>query len=163
MAPLRRELRVAGFRVLVVSGPRDALELAESAVSFDAVWIELDDLAGIDLPALGREVARVLRPGGRLVCVVPGAFPLPRLLARALRGRGARAGGAPFATWRSAFAPAVAWRQGRAFGVLVPEAEGWQRLPPLSIGLLAAAEHVVCRWPLLRALGERALHEGVRR
>jgi len=161
--PLRCQLRKAGARVLVVSGPRDVLELAGTAVSFDAAWIELDELAGVDLPSLGREVVRVLRPGGRLVCVVPGAFPLPRLLARALRGQGERPRAASFAGWRRAFAPAVAWRRARAFGLLVPQAESWQRLPALSIALLAAAEHVLCRWPLLRALGERVLHEGVRR
>ncbi|HVO11563.1 MAG TPA: class I SAM-dependent methyltransferase [Vicinamibacteria bacterium] len=163
MEPLRRELRTAGARLLVVTGPRDALELAGSTVSFDAAWIELEAVAGIDLPSLGREVARVLRPGGRLVCVVPGAFPLRRLLARALRGRGERPDGASFTAWRRSFGATVSWRRARGFGILVPEAESGQRLPPLSIGLLAAAEHVLCRWPLLRALGERALHEGVRR
>ncbi len=163
MEPLRRELRVEGARVLVVAGPRDALELTGTAVSFDAAWIELDDLAGVDLPSLGREVARVLRPGGRLVCVVPGAVPLPRLLGRALQGRGERPRGASFAAWRRAFGAAVAWRRARAFGVLVPEAESCRRLHPLAIAVLAALEHVLCGWPLLRALGERALHEGVRR
>ncbi len=170
--PLRRELRVAGARVLLVAGAAETAEMTGTAVTFDAAWIELDSVAGVDLRALGREVTRVLKPGARLVCVVRGVRPLPGLVARALAGGGQGAdtavrtreeAGASLSQWRGAFGPAVRWTRARAFGVLVPTGSAWSRLPPLTLAVLASLEHVVCGWPLLRALGERVVHEGVRR
>jgi SAM-dependent methyltransferase len=167
LVPLRRQLRATGARVLVLTDARGAEELAATVTRFDAAWVELETLDGIDLPRLGRELSRLLRPGGQLVCVVPGRS-LRLLLCRALLGD---AGGPPadtpgrasFSAWRRAFEPEVRWGRARAFELLVPRGCEWRRLHPLAIALLAAAEHVVCRWPLLRGLGERVLHEGVRR
>jgi SAM-dependent methyltransferase len=171
LEPLRREMRAAGTRVLVVRGARDAAELTGTSARFDAAWIELDSLLGIDVASLGREVGRVLRPGGRLVCVVPGARPLRRVLRRAFRGLEDSGGGsygngrprATFSGWRRAFEPSVVWGRARSFGLLVPPAPEWASLHPLMLGLLAGLEHAVGRWPLARALGDHVLHEGVRR
>ncbi len=153
LEPLRRELCPAGGRALVVSGGMGAQPSA-AAGSCDAAWIELESLEGIDPAALASGVARALRPGGRLVCVVPGAL-------RVRQGGGARRVG--FADWRRAFEPSIEWRRSRAFGLLVPPGAAWPQLHPLTLGLLALGEHVIRRWPMLRALGDWVVHEGVRR
>lgn len=175
LEPLRRELRRTDTRMLVIEDARAAAELAPSSTCFDAVWVQLDALEGVDLAALAGGVVRALRPGGRLVCVVPGAWPLGRLLGSALRARGeppgilrARVAGRParqvsFSSFRRAFEPSIRWRRSRALGVLVPPATVWGRLSPLTLGLLASAEDVVAGWPLARTLGDYAVHEGVRR
>jgi SAM-dependent methyltransferase len=171
---LRRELRTAGARVLVAEDGCGLCRPSEGE-PWDAVWLQLECLDGIEPASLARGTARALRPGGRLVTVVPGAWPLAGLLQRALRGRGEAPGALrsrldaacarrlPFAAWRRAFEPAIAWRRSRAFGLLVPPAAVSSRLPPLSLAVLAAAEDVVGAWPLLRTLGEWIVHEGVRR
>jgi SAM-dependent methyltransferase len=174
LEPLRRELYRMGARVLVVTDGVGVGELSSTAGLFDAAWVEIEGLEGIDLPVLASGIARALRPGGRLVCVLPGAWPLQGLLARGRRGCSeppgalrARFGGArrraAFSAWRRAFEPAIEWRRSRAFGVLVPPAAVWPRLHPLILGLLAMGEDVMRRWPLVRALGDWVVHEGVRR
>ena len=119
-------------------------------------------------------MASVLRPGAEVVCSIPGCRPLPALLERALRGTGEvpwprrerfLGGPAPCSTaaaWREAFGPSFAWRRTRAVGVLVPVAPGWREEAALRLGWLAAAEHVVGSWPILRNLGARLLLEGVK-
>jgi hypothetical protein len=167
LEPLRAELRAAGARVLVVRDPRGASEQQRTFSGFDAVWLELDSLEGIDADALGRDVAHVLRPGARLVCLVPGGTPLLASLHRALRGHGdaarLRERRVRGAAWRAGFAAFVHWRRIRGLGVLLPEAPEWARRHPLAFALLAAAEHVVSSRPPFRALGAWALFEGVRR
>lgn len=170
---LRRSLGRAQGSVVAVSDGIDAGPLATRDGSCDGVWIGIESLEGVDLPALAGEVARALRRGGRLVCVVPGAWPLPRLLVRGLRGRGEPAGArrgvdggaqrVSFGAWRRAFEPAIRWRSARAFGALVPPAATWPHLHPLLLGLLAMGEHVMGRWPVVRTLGDWVVHEGVRR
>lgn len=151
LEPLRRELRAAGARVLVVE---DACGLCRTrdGEPWDALWIQLESLDGVDLGSLERGVARALRPGGRLVSVVPGA-----------RSRSAAAAQPAAGSWRRAFEPSIEWRRSRALGLLVPPGAGWSRVHPLALALLAAVEEVVAGWPLLRGLGERVVHEGVRR
>ena len=167
LEPLRAELRAAGARVLVVCDPRGASAQKRRSSGFDALWLELDSLEGIDADTLGRDVAHVLRPGARLVCVVPGGTPLLASLRHALRGHGdaatLRERRVRAAAWRSAFAAFAHWRRIRGLGVLLPEAPEWVRRHPLAFALLAAAEHVVSSRPPFRALGEWALFEGVRR
>jgi SAM-dependent methyltransferase len=174
LEPLRRELCSSGARVLVVTHGDGVGQRSASAGPFDAVWVEIEALEGIDPAALASGIARALRPGGRLVCVLPGAWPLQRLLARGLRGRGeppgalrARFGATPrragFSAWRRAFEPAIEWRRSRGFGVLVPPARVWPRLHPVALGLLAIGEDVMRQWPVVRTLGDWVVHEGVRR
>lgn len=136
---VRARLRAAAPRVLEV---RDAVGVAglRSQASGDAAWLELEGLAGADLPLLVGELARLLRPGAPVVCVAPRA-----------------------ASWRRALAPLVDWRRERGLAILWPSAPGWPGRHPLGFALLAAAEHVVSGWPLLRSRGRWAVHEGVRR
>jgi hypothetical protein len=174
LEPLRRELSGSGLRSLVVTGAPGLAPLATSSEPYDGAWIEAEGLEAIELPALAAGVAHALRSGGRLICVVPGAWPLRQLLMRALLGRGeppgalrARIDGNPgrlaFSAWRRAFEPAIIWRRSRALGVLVPPASAWAQLRPLTLGLLAMGEHVTGGWPVVRALGTWVVHEGVRR
>jgi hypothetical protein len=66
----------------------------------------------------------------------------------------------------SSFPPngALRWRRLCALGVLIPEPANdvWVRSHPMSFGLLAAAERLVRRWPLVRRLGYYCLWLGVR-
>jgi ubiquinone/menaquinone biosynthesis C-methylase UbiE len=63
----------------------DALRLPFADASFDHVWSQFVTMNIADKAGLAREVARVLRPGGRFTCAElnqgPGGapvFPLPR-------------------------------------------------------------------------------------
>jgi hypothetical protein len=136
---VRARLRAAGPCILVVAGRDDAAAL-RSATSGDGAWLELARLDEVELPALGRELARLLKPGAPVACV-------------------ARAG----ASWRRALEPLVSWRRSRGLDILLPAAPEWPCRHPLSLALLAAAEHVVSGWPLVRGLGRWVVHEGVRR
>ena len=172
LEPVRRGL---GAGPLVVEDAASAVALAQQAATFDAAWVALDSVAGIDVAALGGELGRLLRPGARLACVVPGLWPLPATAARALRASGAvpgalrtRVEGGPrervsLAEWRRSLAPGFTLQRVRGFGVLVPPSASWQALQPLVLDVLAAAEQVVAGWPIVRALGERVLLEAVRR
>jgi hypothetical protein len=176
LAERRRALSPAGARLLVVTTAAEA-EAIPQGEAFDAAWLAPESLEQIDVAALGRHVARALRSGAPLVCVIPGARPLPTVLGQALLGRGeppapgpARLEGGAFARkspgdWRRAFGPEFAWRRACAIGVLLPPsgAAGWVQRHPIAFGLLAAAEHVMGGWPLLRSLGDRIILEGVRR
>lgn len=167
LEPLRAELRSAGSRVLVVRAARAGAELRATSTRFDAAWVEIDTLAGIDAGRLAQDVVRVLRPGGRLVCVVPGAAPLwPSVRgafrreadADALRRRRAAA-----RAWDGALAPFVEWRHRRGLGVFVPQGGDWPPRHPLAFALLAAVEHPAASRLPFRALGEWTVAEGVRR
>ncbi len=172
-----RRWREAGKRVLVVAREARAPSPDAEEGPFDAAWIAPFNVDQIDVAELGRWVASVLRPGAPIVCSIPGCWPLPALLERALRGagslprpdrarmRGGRAPCASVASWREAFGPEFSWRGVRAVGVLLPSraAPSWAEERALLLGWLAAMEHVVGSWPILRGLGYRALLEGVRR
>lgn len=174
LASVRRELPQETLRI---ESGRDLERLAGGG-RWAAVWIQLDSLDGIDSAAVAEGVLRKLVSGGRLVTVIPGAWPLARLLERALRGKGEALGslrarfdatsgssGTPAgpACWRRCFEPGIAWIRSRALGLLVPPLSGVEGLSPLALGLLASAEAVVAgRWPA-RSLGAWTLDEGVRR
>lgn len=166
LEPLRAELRSAGSRVLFVRGPRSGGELRATSTRFDAAWVELDTLVGVDAEALARDVARVLVPGARLVCVVPGGRPLLPGVRSAFRRDGdretLRARRAGASAWSAALRDHVEWRRSRAFGVLLPGGQ-WPCRHPLSFALLAAAEHALSSIPPFRELGEWIVQEGVRR
>jgi hypothetical protein len=175
LAERRRALAPPGTRLLAVTTAAEAAAAPEGDAAFDAAWVAPDCVEEIDLPALGLRVTRALRPGAPIVCVIPGAWPLRTVLDRALRGLGtwsgrprARVEGrSPARTaareWRRAFGDGFAWRPARAMGVLLPAPSGWAQRRPLVFGLLAAADHVVGAWPVLRALGDLIVLEGVRR
>ncbi len=136
---VRARLRATAPRMLVVTG-RDAAAGLRSATSGDGAWLELAGLDEVELPALGHELARVLKPGAPVVCLAPSGVACRRGL-----------------EWL------VEWRRARGFGVLLPAGPEWPRRHPLAFALLAAVEHVVSGWPFLRGRGRLVLHEGVRR
>ena len=167
LEPLRAELRSAGSRVLVVRGARAGAQLRATSTRFDAAWVEIDNLTAIDPPGLAQDVVRVLRPGSRLVCVVPGGTPLWTSVRTAVRRDGdaeaLRRRRAGSSAWDGALAPFVDWRRRRGLGVFVPLGAEWPRRHPLAFALLAAAEHAVCARLPFRGLGEWRVEEGVRR
>lgn len=173
----RRRLATNGRKVLVVTGAVDDASALGAPGSFDAAWIAPGSTRGLDVAALSRRVALSLRPSAPVACSIPGCWPLPALMEKALRGTGewtsprrARSEGreasclsAP--SWCEAFGPEFSWHRVRAVGVLLPSRPdtAWAERHALSLGLLAAAEHVCASWPVLRRLGGRLLLEGVRR
>ncbi len=174
---VRRRLDVPGKRILVVTAGGKVDGAGEASGPFDAAWIAPARLEGLDVGGLGRRVAAALRPRAPLACVIPGCWPLPAVLERALLGVGdlpwprrARVEGRPercisAAAWRKAFGPDFSWHRARGVGVLVPAWSSGASVErrALVLGVLAAAEHVIGSWPVLRALGDRILLEGVRR
>ena len=173
----RRRLARDGRKVFVVSDDVDGRAELEQPRSFDAAWIAPHTVDGLDVAALGRRVATALQPGAPVACSIPGCWPLPAVLERALRGTGelprprrarVEGRGAPCisaSSWREAFGADFSWHHVRGVGVLLPlrPDAAWAERNALFLGVLAAAEHVSGSWPLLRALGERVLLEGVRR
>ncbi len=146
---------------------------------FDAAYSDFGALNCADLERAGRAIAAVLRPGAPFVASLMGPWPLPAVGKRALTGRGERrAGSAPrvggvvLSPWyrspaevRERLRFAFRWRGGFALGVLLPGPDNaaWARRHPQAFGALAAVEHLVRRWPLLRNLGDHVVLEGVRR
>jgi len=135
-----RRLFPAGGRVLALP------QAPGEAGPFDAAYGRPGALDGADLEAVGRALAAVLRPGAPvLICI------------------GARRPGLREA--RARLGPGFSWSASFGLGLLLPgEArEEWTRRHPQAFGILAAAESVVRRWPVLRALGEYVAMEGSRR
>jgi SAM-dependent methyltransferase len=146
---------------------------------FDGAYSNFGALNCADLKAVGRELARALRPKAPLLLSVMGPRPLPLLLERLLAGRGERrgerdpsVGGLPVATRyptpervRRELGPEFGWSGGLALGVLLPGPEhaAWAARHPQAFALLAAGEGVVRGWPLVRSLGDHNLLEGYRR
>jgi hypothetical protein len=163
--------------VLVVARGGEAPSPGDEFALFDAAWIAPVQLDEIDVAELGRWVASVLRPGAPVVCSIPGCWPLPALLERALRGtgelprpdrariEGRRASCISVASWRKDFGPDFTWHRVRAVGALLPvrPARSWAEKHALLMYGLGAMEHMVGSWPIVRRLGDRALLDGVRR
>lgn len=156
-----------------------ALEQLDAlAPGFDGAYSNFGALNCADLRAVGRGLARALRPGAPLLLSVMGAQPLPLVLKRLLSGRGEprgqrdpHVGGvAVLAHYpsrgglRRAFGPEFEWSGGFALGVLLPGPEhaAWAVRHPQAFGLLAVAESLVRCWPLLRGLGDHNVIEGRR-
>jgi hypothetical protein len=167
VAPLRADSLAAGASVLVVRGADVVAELRATTTRFDAAWVELERLASSDAEALARGVARALRTGARISCLVPGATPLVPSLRLALRRDGDagawREQRAAAAAWHRVLDPLVEWRRRRGLCVLVPPSPEWPHERPLVFGLLAAAEQLVGSSLPFRELGHWSLLEGVRR
>jgi hypothetical protein len=172
-----RRWREAGKRVLVVARGGEAPSPGDDLAHFDAAWIAPATLEDVDVSELGQWVASVLRPGAPVVCSIPGCWPLPALLERALRGTGelprpdrARVEGnrAPCisaSSWREAFGPEFTWHRARAVGALLPvrPPRSWADEHARMMYGLGAMEQLLGSWPIVRGLGDRALLEGVRR
>lgn len=158
---------------------RMAEQVAGLGEGFDGAYSDFGALNCADLTAVGRGLSRALRAGAPLLLSVMGPLPLPLALERGLTGRGdARGAGVPRVAgvpvpaaypWpgalERAFGPEFEWSGGFALGVAVPGPEhgAWASRHPQAFGLLAIAESVVRRWPLLRALGDHDVLAGRRR
>jgi SAM-dependent methyltransferase len=156
-----------------------AESVAEIDGPFDGAYSDFGALNRADLAVVGRALAGALRPGAPVLLSLMGPWPLPAAVARALTGMGeSRRGSEPrladlpvAATYpspreaREALGPAFVWRGGFALGVLLPgpAQAGFAERNPQVFGLLAMLESVCRGWPLLRALGDYHVLEGVRR
>jgi hypothetical protein len=150
---LFRHVFAARAQVLLAGRPR-VLDLGRatdlgSQRDLDGAFAGPGVLDGADLAALGRALAPALRSGAPLILC------LPHRAAGRVGLREARARLGPEFLWRDAF----------SLGAIVPaEArQDWVRGHPQAFGVLAAAERLVRRWPLLRAAGDYLVIEGVRR
>jgi SAM-dependent methyltransferase len=159
---------------------RAAEDLAAAGSGFDGAYSGFGALNCADLPAVAQGLAAALRPGAALLLSLMAPRPLPALLEQALTGRGELprgscppvVGGAPLPVSypglrevKRRFGPSFAWTGAFALGVLIPGPghAGWASRHPQCFGLLAALESLVRRWPVLRALGDHVVIEGVRR
>jgi SAM-dependent methyltransferase len=167
---VRFEVRAAEDVAGLDAGAHDA--------SFDGALSNFGALNCAELGAVGRGLAARLRPGAPVVLSLMGRWPLPELVAGALRGRGLPRGGEPRVAGvpvparyptldeaRRQLGPAFRWRDAWALGVLLPPPGrvGWVHERPQVFGMLAALERLVRRWPLVRGLGDHVVLEGERR
>jgi SAM-dependent methyltransferase len=113
----------------------------------------------------GALLAHCLRSGAAVLLCAPGRFPLPAVIERALRGRGARGVCPSPTTVIHALGPAFSWDAIRGFGILVPgpRHRGWIEDHPQTFGILAAVERLIRGWPLVAELGDTLVLEGQRR
>ena len=154
-----------GDRVLRVAGV-DAEKLTSTGGGFDGAYVDLGMPSGVNLSAVGAALAAALRPGAAIVVRLPGRWPLPAVIRRTLTAMGEPRPSHPtLAEARAALGSEFDWTDAYALGVLVPGPEQgrWAAEHPQSLGLLAALERGVRRWPGLRALGELSVLEGRRR
>jgi hypothetical protein len=154
-----------GDRVLRVAGV-DAEKMISAGGGFDGAFVDLGVPSGVSLSAVGAAMAAALRPGAAIVVRLPGRWPLPAVIRRTLTAIGEPRPGHPtLAEARAALGSEFDWTDAYALGVLVPGPDQgrWAEEHPQSLGLLAALERGVRRWPGLRALGELSVLEGRRR
>jgi hypothetical protein len=152
----------AEARVLDLAGPLDGLR---SDRPWEGAHAGPGSLDGADLAALGTALAGCLRAEAPVVLCLPGPLPLPALLQRALRARGAWRRGRPAAEAARALGPEFVWTGSFAIGLLAPGAaqRDWIVEHPQTFGALAALERPLRRWPVARDLGEQLVLEGRRR
>jgi hypothetical protein len=133
---------------------------------WDAGFASAEAAVRLGPAEVGRRLTAALPAGAPVLVAFPGAFPLPALLERVLRGTG-EDDGVRFGTrdLRRALGTDLEWRRACALGVLLPGRRrwAWTLEHPQAFGLLAALEKLVRAWPGLRSLGEITVLEGVRR
>lgn len=153
---------LAGSRVEVVAV--DPAEAERRGRVFDGAFCAADALDGAALAGVARGLVASLRQGAPILLCFRAPWPLPRMRVRAPRAVGERR---PVRLVprevRAAFGAGVEWRDAYALGVVVPKDGAWAARSPQAFALLAALEHLVRRWPLLRSLGDVFVLEGVRR
>ncbi len=129
-----------------------------SEAAFDGAYSSLGALRDVDLAAVGRGLAALLRPGA------------PILLGLTLRGVaeagcGAGGGGRPTPrAVREALGSAFGWTDAFGLGILVPgpAQSAWVTRWPQLFGLLAAVEGLIRHWPGVRDTGHAFVLQGVR-
>jgi SAM-dependent methyltransferase len=158
---------------------RGALEeLGAFEPVWDGAYSNFGALNCADLAAVGHRLRGLLRAGAPVLFCLMGRAPLPAVVERAFRGRGARradgdvnVGGRPVAVRypslsdiREALGPAFRWTRTSALGVCVPGPghARWVEAHPQTFGTLAMVERVLRAAPVLRGLGDHVVLEGVR-
>jgi SAM-dependent methyltransferase len=148
----RRAAAAAGLGTRVRFEVRrpDALRLEDG--TFDGAFAAPGALDWIELAAVGRALAAVLREGAPALVTVPA--PRPALARVGARRRAERSLGAEFT-----------WRKGFGIGVLLPggTSSSWAAGRPHAFALLATLERLVRSVPVLRDLGDHLVLDGTRR
>jgi ubiquinone/menaquinone biosynthesis C-methylase UbiE len=164
------------FRVL----PTEALHRLESESPFDGAFSNFSGLNCVeDLPAVARNLARLLKPGAPLLACVIGHFVPWEIVWFLAHGKPAKAfaraldnGGLSDAgdlkiqrpsvrKMARIFAPDFELRSWRGVGIAVPPSymEGWARRFPKITKLLARTDDWIDRRPPFRNLGDCILIE----
>jgi SAM-dependent methyltransferase len=158
---------------------RAAEDVAQAGEVFDGAYSGFGALNCADLASVARGLAAALRPGAPVIVSLLGPRPLPAVIERALTGRGfERFRGAPrvggielpvayprLGELKRALGSEFVWTHAFALGVLIPGPghAGWVARHPQTFGVLAALDHVVRGWPILRSMGDHVVLEGERR
>lgn len=147
---------------------------------FDGAWSNFAAFNCVaDLPAVGRPLARLLRPGAPCLLVVFGPWSVGEVVVELIRGRPsaavrrfrrgaapARLGGEHFEVWyprpghfARAFAPWFRLRRVRGIGIVVPPsaAEPWISRFPRVVAAMEAVDRVLSA-PLARVSDHVLLH-----
>lgn len=136
-----------------------------------------------DLQPVARNLASLVRPGGRVLICMWSRVCLGELAWFLLQGRGAKAfrrfqgkatanlGGVTISISyptvsrvRDAFAPWFRLEARRAIGLFVPPSyvEGWAKKNPKKLAKLEKMDRMCARWPIFRDIGDHVLLEFVR-
>jgi SAM-dependent methyltransferase len=157
----------------------ESVDALADGVPFDGAFSDFGALNCTDLAAVGRALARALRPGAPVLLSLMGPRPFPASLRSLFRGRplsrgasrpkvGGLALGVSYPTRRqvqSQMGPELVWRDAFALGVLVPGPDhgAWAERHPQWTALLFGLEALVRRLPLFRDGGDHCVLEGARR
>jgi SAM-dependent methyltransferase len=167
------------FRVL----PTENLADLTSEAPFDGAFSNFSGLNCVeDLPAVARNLARLLKPGAPLLICIVGhfvpweiawflahgkpvrAFARVRDNGRLLESGGVKIQRPSVQQMARLFAPHFELQSRRGVGIAVPPSymEHWARRFPKVTRTLARADHWIDRLPLFRNLGDCVLLEFVR-
>ena len=176
----RRRIADAGYeeRVALHVLPTEEIGTLTAGDRFDGVLSNFSGLNCVeDLPAVKRDLAKLVRPGSSLFVCILGRFPLWEILWFGAHGQMAKA----FRALHSeasmpsgivvrymsrekvaqTFAPEFSLRRVTGIGIAVPPSymDHWARRAPTLIHALARIDRIIAKWPLFRSLGGCVLLE----
>jgi len=168
-----------GAQVQLEVRPSEQIDGLRSARPFDGALSNFSGLNCVaDLPHIARQLAALIKPGGRFVLCLSSRVCLWETLWYLLHGQPARA----FRRWRGHtkaslgdivmqvnyptlrdiieyFTPAFVLRSRTGVGITVPPSylEHVARKHPTVLSRLQALDRIIAGWPLCRALGDHTL------